>query len=923
VRNQICFLGVFILLFILFINRAEGQEYLPIIEDSTLTYKQKVEAVEKIYSHKSKGKHSGYKQFERWKHRAKGRLDNNGYVISQSTMTKSLDQFRKKEKHLKSIPQAHNWQPLGPVSTTRTTSWSSHIGRITSLSVAEQDHQHIIVGAPEGGVWKSLNGGIDWYPIFDNQSFLEISCVEINPNNANHYIIGTFGGGAYQSLDGGATWNRIWSIFSSTTVRRILFDPQRIDVIIMVGTHAVTDFYGDPAYGGRIFKSIDAGQSFTLKKTYSQPVFDIEFMPGNSDIVYVPAGHWLVRSLDNGDTWTSSYSGSDVAMIAVCPAAPANVYMLKEEDGGLEQLSISIDTGRTFSIVIHSSSMKNLLGYALDQNGGQAPRDMDIVVDPINPDVIVVGGIDTYKSVDRGLTWSKTTSRNHDDPEPFIHADVDIMRYVGDRLYFGTDGGLFYSDDGITSVVDLSNGLNIRQFYRLGVSALVASKLVAGSQDNGGSLRDGSLWVDYVGADGMECYVSKHDPNLLIQTTQRGGLWFSQDNGNTLDTIYGTYNTYNPWLTPLHEGTQTSTIYHGRRISIFKSSDLGQTWSEITIPAQSGTLIDFDIAESDELILCAARGAELMRTTDGGDNWSDISPPGEYTAINRVTIHPTDANKILVACSGYPGAFSSNDAGLTWDTLHYNLPYAGINQLIFENNQDAGIFAATTVGVFYLGQGEERWVSESRNMPAVDVRELEIQFDTIYAATYGRGIWAAPIENIGEIYGCRDVNAHNFNPQATYDNGTCETCSDFIINGGERWYDCGSVCNNNCSWEVYFNVDGSFYGTLRAADSLSVAGDTILFKNWLVNDTIRVAMPAIEIENDLYWKSEGGVEIRISNADAQLQSPLFSVENNLMIDGLILEGIENGEVILKLSDDATLGIQSGGMGQRAVIVRKE
>ena len=139
----------------------QSQNQSAIMSNSKLTFQEKVARIEKIYQSKTKGKHSGYKQFERWKYLAEGRLTNDGYVITGEEMANSLAEFRKVEDKLKSIPQSHNWQPKGPIETIRTSSWSSHIGRITSLSVSSMDEDHLIVGSPGGGVWKSLDGGLN------------------------------------------------------------------------------------------------------------------------------------------------------------------------------------------------------------------------------------------------------------------------------------------------------------------------------------------------------------------------------------------------------------------------------------------------------------------------------------------------------------------------------------------------------------------------------------------------------------------------------------------------------------------------------------------------------------------------------------------------------------------------------------------
>ena len=110
------------------------------------------------------------------------------------------------------------------------------------------------------------------------------------------------------------------------------------------------------------------------------------------------------------------------------------------------------------------------MGYSLTNKGGQAPRDMDLIVSPTDTNEIHVAGIMTFRSMNGGMNWTQTTHWVVTDPLPFVHADVDLMIYKDTTIYFGTDGGFFLSNDKATTIIDRTQGIGTRQFYRIGVS---------------------------------------------------------------------------------------------------------------------------------------------------------------------------------------------------------------------------------------------------------------------------------------------------------------------------------------------------------------------------------------------------------------------------------------------------------------------
>ena len=126
------------------------------------------------------------------------------------------------------------------------------------------------------------------------------------------------------------------------------------------------------------------------------------------------------------------------------------------------------------------------------------------------------------------------------------------MFYQNDKIYFGTDGGIFISSDQGGTFDDKTTGLGIRQFYRIGVSQTAIDRVSGGSQDNGTGTVDGGAWTDWVGADGMETFIDKSDEDIIYASIQFGSLYKTINGGNSLASITNTPGS-GEWVTPLEE----------------------------------------------------------------------------------------------------------------------------------------------------------------------------------------------------------------------------------------------------------------------------------------------------------------------------------------------------------------------------------
>ncbi|MCB0686218.1 MAG: proprotein convertase P-domain-containing protein [Saprospiraceae bacterium] len=728
-----------------------------------LTYEQRVRLGEQHFEINGEYRGNGYKQFERWKYWSRRSLNERGMIIEADQIDREISAFQaKNSKNGTQNAISGNLVEMGPMSTTNTSTWSSHLGRLTSISVANGNHNHIIVSAPSGGVWKTTNNGGSWTPIFDQMNTLNVYATEISHANSQHYFVGTDGSGIFRSLDGGVSWSTTTGIDAG----------DRINTITMHPTTSTT-LYATGEFSGKLYRSTNSGANWATVFTSSFRLYDLEFKPGDSNTIYVSGWGEIYISTDNGATWptpvSAPFAGAEPIMMAVTPANTDYIYALAATGGGFHAVYRSTDSGASwFTRSNNSSGTNNILTYNQGQLGGQAPRDMDIEVSPTNSEEVHVAGVETWKSTNGGSSWAKSTDWTvTEDPLPFIHADIDQLTYVTvgnvHRLYAATDGGIFYSDNGAVNWVDITQGIGTRQFYRIGASKTDVDRVVGGSQDNGAGIIRGGVWYDWLGADGMETFVDKNNANIIYGTTQRGGLNRSNDGGNSRIALPKPPNENNgSWVTPFEQDpTSANVIYAGYK-QLHRSADGGSTWQTISNFNLTGvgtdtTLSEVKIAPSDNNTIYACYSNRMFRTTDGGTNWTPLNFPIGFFQINFITVHPTISNRLIITLSGGDGGakfLESNDGGNIWTNITGNLPNIGAQCAVYEADAMDGIYVGMNPGLYYKNNTSGgNWTNVGNNLPNVSVTELEIQQNTLYVGTYGRGLWKAPLGGVTNVCG--------------------------------------------------------------------------------------------------------------------------------------------------------------------------
>ncbi|WP_296381964.1 T9SS type A sorting domain-containing protein [Winogradskyella sp.] len=472
---------------------------------------------------------------------------------------------------------------------------------------------------------------------------------------------------------------------------------------------------------------------------------------------------------------------SGVKMIGVSPNDSNVVYVLEAAGGVFGGFHKSTDGGDTFTKLSHVG--KNYFGYDTDglDTSGQAPRDMDISVHPNDVNDVHIAGVNTWRSTDGGANFSITSQWTPGNANNlgigYCHADVDILQFAGTglnaKLFVGSDGGIFKANNptivNSSYYTDLTPGMGIRQFYRIGISQTNPVVVTGGSQDNGSSVMavDGT-WTDWLGADGMEGFVDKNNSQIIYGTTQFGGLNKSTNGGSNLVGITSPVGDGNwNWVVPIEQDPIVQNTIYAAYKEVFKSLDGGATWNSIS--QDFGVNIDhFKIASTDNSKMYLAINGAFWYTTNGGISWAQSTLNLAGGGINEIAVHPTNPNKIAIATTNSERVYLSNDNGQSWVSIRWDLPNFSSQALTWQNNGKDGLYVGMNYGVYYTDNDlGNTWVLFNNGLPNVRINELEINTadNRIYAATYGRGLWRSNVYDV-----TLSVNDFEFNDLSVYPN---------------------------------------------------------------------------------------------------------------------------------------------------------
>jgi len=667
------------------------------------------------------------------------------------------------------------WNPVGPTNIE---------GRIADLAVHPMDPLTVYVGAAEGGVIKTTDGGSTWTPIFDDVETLSIGDLTIDPFNPDIVYVGTgepnngggsvtYGGlGVYKTTNGGVTWNNI-GLTDTRYIGRVVIDRTNPNRIFVAAMGAL--FSTNPERG--VYRSTDAGISWQHVLSVNDSTGAIDLVIDSNDPNRVYAATWerirrphtrdygglssaVYRSTDGGDTWSILGGG--------LPAPSVNI--------GRIGLAISLSNPLVL-YAIYADAIGNFAGVYRTQNGGETwTRTNDaalsgfyatygwwfgiIRVAPTDPNRVFVLGLDAYRSTNGGASWSQVGGNMHVDHHALEFAPTD----AGQLVYEGNDGGLYRSSDGGSTWAEI-HGLPITQFYTVEVDYQLPHRRYGGTQDNGTNRTltgaDGD-WTQILGGDGFYVLVDPTNNSFVYAEYQYGSFFRSTNGGTSFSNAtsgIGGGDRKN-WSTPVvFDPSNPVTLYLGTH-RVYRSINRAVSWTAISPdltdgPGGSGgvvfgTLTTLAAAPTDpQVIYAGTDDANVWVTQNGGGNWTRVDAVLPERWVTRVAIDPTSAAIAYVTLSGFrdddplPHVFRTTDFGSTWTAVSGNLPEAPVNDIVIDDEDPATLFVATDVGVYLSTDTGGSWSALGVGLPngVVNALDLHGPTRTLTAGTYGRSMF--------------------------------------------------------------------------------------------------------------------------------------------------------------------------------------
>ncbi|MEM9593039.1 MAG: glycosyl hydrolase [Acidobacteriota bacterium] len=676
-------------------------------------------------------------------------------------------------------------------------------GRIAALDGVAADPMTLYVGAASGGVWKTVDGGNTFQPVFDDHT-QSIGAIRIDPTDPETVWVGTgepwvrnsvsYGDGVYKTTDGGDSWTHV-GLPDSERIGAIRIHPENGDVVYVCVTGHL--FNANEERG--VYKTTDGGETWEriLYVDADTGCADLDIDPQDGDILYAAMwqfrrsahfftsggpGSGLHRSMDGGKTWERLEEGlpeGDLGRIAVAvaPSRPNVLYATVEAKENA--LYRSDDLGKTWRWMNASTNIKMRPFYF-----------SELVVDPTDHQRVYKPGFVLTVSVDGGKSFSSMFGGGFNMPVHPDHHALWINPTNAKEMFLGTDGGLYVSYDGSNSWRH-SKSLPISQFYQVGYDMEFPYNVYGGLQDNGtwtgpsqgpGGVTNAD-WKNIGFGDGFWAFPDPTDVDTVYVEFQ-GGRFMRVDRKTGAVQFIPPYAEGDQeelrfnWNSPIHMSpNHPGTVYYGSQ-HLHRSKDRGLSWETISPdlttddPAKQrqsesgGLTIDnstaenhctiYSISESpvdDQVIWVGTDDGNLQVTRDGGATWTLVSTniEGMPAAHWVSTVHasPHDAASAFATFDGHWSGdkttyiYVTRDHGATWTSLGAdNLEGYAHNVVQDPENADL-LYLGTEMGLWISLDAGAHWARFTENLPKVAIHAIQVhprEHDLILG-THGRGVY--------------------------------------------------------------------------------------------------------------------------------------------------------------------------------------
>ncbi len=679
-------------------------------------------------------------------------------------------------------------------------------GRISDITaIAEEQRLTVYIGAAGGGVWKSVDGGTTFKPMFDKQPTQSIGSIATDPNHPKTVWVGTgeswarnsvsVGTGLYKSTDAGENW-QLMGLADSEHVSRVLVHPTDGNTVYAC---ALGHLWNSNEERG-VFKTTDGGK--TWKKIFyvddKTGCAEMAMDAQHPDTVYAAMwqvlrqpwnftsggpGSGLFKSTDGGATWhpiRKGFPDGDLGRIGVAVAAssPSRLYAVVEAKNHTA-LFRSDDAGDSWTEVNNSFNVSGRPFYFAR-----------VIADPNNPDRVYKPGFGLTVSDDAGKSFSAAFSG---DDSGGVHGDYHalwINPKNSEELFTGSDGGVYHSLDRANHWRFL-NQMPVAQYYHVSADMERPYNVYGGLQDNGTWMGPSSAvggvanrhWKNIGFGDGFWAFSDPTDTDTVYVEYQGGHISRvrkSTEESKEIRPLSGAnepeyrFNWNAPIaMSPNHPGT----IYIGAQF-LFRTTDKGESWQKISPDLTTnnperqhqelsgGLTIDnsdaeryetiFTIAESPkngDVIWAGTDDGNVQITKDGGKTWTNVVKnvsglPGN-TWVTTIEAGHYDAGTAYATFDGHATGdmktyvYKTTDYGQTWTSLTTD-GLKGYAHVVREDLVDPNLlFVGTEFGLFLSVDGGKNWAQFTGKLPNVAVRDVFIhpRESDLAIATHGRGIY--------------------------------------------------------------------------------------------------------------------------------------------------------------------------------------
>ena len=697
-------------------------------------------------------------------------------------ITKALDKRIQEKAAATNISQAQseNWVQDGPISST-LNGQGEGIGRIDRIAFHPANVTIMFAGSPHGGLFKTTDGGANWFPISEYVASLGVSGIAVNPVNPDIiYVLsgdgnsndgGCFSGaycdslegkisasnGVYKTINGGNTWQKLPDFpgVNSATLyqgRQLIINPANPNTLL-----AATSI--------GLFRTTDSGNHWTLV-TGNDNIWDIRYKPADTTVVYCTGNNFFIRSLNGGASFTGinipDLSVATRISIAVTPANPNRVALLAGSSSMNFCVGVfsSANGGSTFTKYASSGNgqpnlFQNYVGDTV--KGKQYDYNNTIVINPADENLMLAGGVCVWATHDGGVNWEQKSKYWASQGSPaiaYIHPDQHMLAYnpLG-TLFCANDAAVYRSINNGDNWDFIETGLSTTQFYHFELENEDGNNW-GGTQDNGILERTniGEFTV-FAGGDGYD--VMTDNP------------WRTA-NGNSNDKYYTVNDKIKSDFTDISvpenicescprnffgnlamHPQDEDYIYVGYQTSIYRSGNAGGTWYSMdNVPGNwsiaAGTNHPLRIYSSG---VNASHTGGIWR--NDWPNWDTLRTQLEAAGYNRalkitdIEVDKLNDDKVFISVAGVsPNAkvFKTANGGTTWANITYNLP----NVPAFSIKQDefGGLYLGTSIGVYYKEVDNNYWVPFYNGLPPVPVTQIELSANRVHISTFGRGLWS-------------------------------------------------------------------------------------------------------------------------------------------------------------------------------------